>query len=80
MRNLLLTLISLVTFSCEYEYNEPMYQTGDIVTIPPDTAMVEIIDYTSWSDRIRYTVEYIDSVPMTRTLVYQKDIINKVEQ
>jgi len=77
MRNLLLTLVSLVTLSCEYDYNLPLYDVGDVVIIEPDSSVVEIIDWVAWADSVKYTVEYTDTI--RKDIIHEEEIISYLE-
>ena len=57
----MLILIIILLINCRYDYRRPLYNVNDVVIIEPDSSSVIIFDYTSWSDHIKYSVEYLDT-------------------
>lgn len=69
----LLILIIILLISCRYDYRNAIYNVDDIVIIEPDSSAVIIFDYTSWSDHVKYSVEYLDT--NIKKVILEKEII-----
>ena len=71
---ILLILFLLLITSCEIEYEKAIYSVDDIVIIKPDSSTDKILDYTTWSDHTKYTVEYLDTTK--KSIILEEEIIN----
>lgn len=71
---ILLILFIILVIGCRHEYPYTLYNVNDIVIIKPDSSVVRIFDYTSWSDHTKYSVEYLDT-NMIR-VVLEEEIID----
>jgi len=71
---ILLILFIILIIGCRHEYNSTLYDVDDIVIIKPDSSTVRIFDYTSWSDRTKYSVEYLDTNMIK--VILEDEIIN----
>lgn len=72
----ILILIIILLINCRYDYRRPLYNVNDVVIIEPDSSSVIIFDYTSWSDHIKYSVEYLDTNIIK--VILEKEIIGYV--
>ena len=69
----MLLIIIILLIDCRYDYRNAIYSVDDVVIIEPDSAAVIIFDYTSWSDHVKYSVEYLDT--NIRKVILEKEII-----
>ena len=69
----LLILIIILLINCRYDYRRPLYGVDDVVIIEPDSSEVIIFDYTTWSDYVKYNVEYLDT--NIKKVILEEEII-----